>query len=105
MNQDAGILLSFILIFIGVIYNVVWAGNIRDKRDRLREREISLDEYSGQLDDWAREVKVARINVHNLVMHAERYAAGHEATRAMFNRIVERLHEKLPEEEAEDGGD
>jgi len=78
---------------------------ITRRRDDLRSYAEHLDEYAGQLDDWAREIKVARINLSNLVTHAERYAEGHEATRAMFTRIVERLHEKLPEEEAEDGGD
>ena len=70
---------------------------ITRRRDDLRSYAESLDEYSGQLDDWAREIKVARINLGNLVMHAERYAEGHEATRAMFTRIVERLHRELPE--------
>ena len=69
---------------------------ITRRRDSLRSYAESLDEYSGQLDDWAREIKIARTNLDNLVTHAERYAAGHEATRAMFNRIVERIHRELP---------
>jgi len=86
---------------------------IARRRDSLRDYAESLDEYAGQLDDWGREIRVARTNLGNLVAHAERYAEGHEATRAMFTRIVERLHRelpapagaavsKLPEEEAEE---
>ena len=99
---------------------------ITRRRNDLRDDAERLDAYSGQLDDWGREIRIARTNLDNLVTHAERYAEGHEATRAMFTRIVERLHEKLPEsesspegasrrslraseaqsaEEAEDGGD
>jgi len=64
---------------------------------KLHERGASLDRYAGQLDDWGREIRIARTNLDNLVAHAERYAEGHEATRAMFTRIVERLHRELSE--------
>ncbi|HUW46889.1 MAG TPA: hypothetical protein VMW50_14015 [Dehalococcoidia bacterium] len=95
---------GWIVLVLAALLNLSWIMKLDNREEELDERGLELDAYAGQLDDWAREIKVARTNLDNLVTHAERYAAGHEATRIMFNRIVERLHEKLPEE-AEDGGD
>ena len=101
-----------IVCVILLLMNVVWTWRLGRRRDsmdeyteRLEKQRLSLEKYSGQLDDWGREIRIARTNLDNLVTHAERYAEGHEATRAMFTRIVERLHEKLPEEAEDDAVD
>ena len=95
---------GWIVLVLAALLNLSWIMKLDNREEELDERGLELDAYAGQLDDWAREVKVVRINLGNLVTHAERYAAGHEATHAMFKRIVDRMHEKLPDpEEAEDG--
>jgi len=100
-------------LFYGVRYETIESKDIEvyelsdinvEYEKKLHECGLKLDAYAEQLDDWSREIKVARTNLGNLVTHAKRYAEGHEATRAMFKRIVDRMREKLPDpEEAEDG--
>ena len=96
-----------IVCVILLLMNIVWTWRLGRRRDsmdeyteRLEKQRLSLEKYSGQLDDWGREIRIARTNLDNLVTHAERYAEGHEATRAMFTRIVERLHRELPVDSA-----